>query len=339
MSQNNIYGDRYKCLHHIGEGGMASVYLAIDLKLNRKVAIKIMHHHMRKKEDLRERFRREAYSVSKLKHPNVLEIYDFSGDKSEDLWIVTEFISGVDLNKFSKQDENKPINPFVATCIVREITKALAAAHKLDIIHRDIKPSNIMISKSGSIKLMDFGIAKDLQHTDFTNVGAFMGSPSYMSPEQIRGQAIDVRSDLYALSILYYELLVSELPFKGSNPHEVIMKAMNRDATPAVEVDHQIPRFMSEFIQKGLTKEIGKRHQSAIDILNILDSYLRKHGLDDSGVELEKLFSNPISYKKRLEELGLTRALYNDRPTDKIAQTILSEVENSKKYMTSLCQN
>ena len=191
MASTKIYADRYECLRPLGEGGMATVYLALDLKLNRQVAIKIMHDHMRKKDDLRVRFRQEAFSASKLLHKNILGIYDFSGVDSEDLWIVTEYIEGYDLSRYSKKYHDRKMNPFVVTAIVREIAIALAEAHKHGIIHRDIKPSNIMISKNGQIKLTDFGIAKDLSMTDFTNVGTFMGSPSYMSPEQIKGLKAD----------------------------------------------------------------------------------------------------------------------------------------------------
>ena len=226
MTANKIFADRYQCLRLVGEGGMASVYLAMDIKLNREVAIKVMHDHMREKSELRSRFRKEAHAVSKLRHTNILgDIYDYSGNDSDELWIVTEFIDGLDLSKFVKKFKDKKLNPFIATCIVRELAKALVDAHRQGIIHRDIKPSNIMISKTGHVKLMDFGIAKDTALTDFTHVGTFMGSPSYMSPEQINGSSVDVRTDLYALCVLFYEIVTAELPFTGSNTHEIINSA------------------------------------------------------------------------------------------------------------------
>lgn len=324
MNTTRLFAKRYQTLRRIGEGGMAFVYLATDNTLNREVAIKVMHEHMQTRPELRHRFRQEARSVSKLKHSNILEIYDFSGDDSEQLWIVTEYIEGYDLSKFTKKYKDKKLNPFIALAMVREVAKALAAAHQQGIIHRDIKTSNVMISKNGHIKLMDFGIAKDIGLTDFTNIGTFMGSPSYMSPEQIRGERVDARSDLYGLAVLFYELVTGELPFTGKTTHEIISKVLQRSPLHPKEIDQGIPVFISEFIIKGLEKLPQNRHQSAESIVSLLDNYLRQYGLGDSRAELEKLFSKPKVYQKKLEKLGLTKTILEKKQLSSLKKTIAS---------------
>ena len=222
--RNQILGNRYRIIDRIGEGGMAYVYVALDEKLRRKVAIKVLHEHMEKNPDIRKRFQLEAQAVSALEHPNIVKIYDFSGEYSERLWIVTEVIRGKNLAQYAQSIGPGWVNPVLSACIVREICKALDKAHEEGIIHRDIKPENIMLTSEGRVKLMDFGIAKDLGKAGMTIEGTFMGSPSYMSPEQIRGRNVDLRSDLYSLSVLFYEIATGRLPVIGTTTHDVVLR-------------------------------------------------------------------------------------------------------------------
>lgn len=298
-----IYANRYKCLECIGRGGMASVYLAFDRNLQRQVALKVMHEHMQGKESLRGRFRQEAYSVSKLKHPNILEIYDFSGADVEDLWLVMEYIEGYDLNDYTSCFPQFQIHPLVASCIIREVGKALSEAHKHGIIHRDVKSSNIMVSYAGQIKLMDFGIAKDLVvDNELTQTGSFIGSPSYMPPEQVRGEAIDVRADIYALSVLFFKLLTGKLPYEGDHAHQIMDQVIMAPVPKAQDLKRTIPSFLSRFVHKGMAKEPQNRHQAVRGMVDALDRYLRRHHLGDSGIELELFFYSPKEFAQKVEK-------------------------------------
>ena len=176
--RNSVLGGRYRILEMIGEGGMAYVYLALDEKLGRKVAIKVLHQHMEKNDDIRQRFQLEAQAISGLEHPNIVKIYDFSGNNSDRLWIVQEVINGKNLAEFVQEKKGGWLHPIIAACIIRESCKALEKAHSQGIVHRDIKPENIMLTDRGILKLMDFGIAKDMGSSRMTMTGTFMGSPS-----------------------------------------------------------------------------------------------------------------------------------------------------------------
>lgn len=282
---------------------MAAVYLAFDRKLQRHVALKIMHEHMQGRDSLRQRFRQEAYSVSKLRHPNILEIYDFSGEDVNDLWLVMEYIEGYDLNDYTACFPHHQIHPMVATCIAREVGKALSEAHRHGIVHRDVKPSNIMVSYTGQIKLMDFGIAKDLvvDH-DLTITGSFIGSPSFMPPEQVRGESMDVRVDIYALSVLFFKLLTGKLPYEGENSHVIMDKVLSAPVPKVQDIKRAVPSYLSKFIYKGMAKEAKNRHQAVKSMVESLDQYLRRHQLGDSGVELELFFSSPREFAKKVQK-------------------------------------
>lgn len=301
----------------LGQGGMASVYLAYDTKLKRQVAIKIMHEHMQGRPNLRVRFHREAYSVSKLRHPNILDIYDFSGDNADQLWLVMEFIKGYDLNDYVACFPGEVIHPLVATCIIREVAKALSEAHAHGIIHRDIKASNIMVSDAGQIKLMDFGIAKDLiVDSELTQTGSFIGSPSYMSPEQIRGEDTDARVDIYALSVLFFKLVTGHLPYDGDNTHEIMDRVLSQPIPKPKAVRKTIPTFLSQFIVKGLAKEADQRHQSIHEMVVVLDNYLRDSHFGDSGVELGLFFSDPKEFARKVRKNVKSLRASSDTATD-----------------------
>jgi serine/threonine protein kinase len=301
--KRRIIENRYECLHKIGEGGMACVYEARDRKLNRRVAVKILHEHMQSRGELRQRFIQEAHAVSKLRHTNILEIYDFSGESSPELWVVTELIDGVDLSRYVRDFEDRRINQYVATFIVREIALALEESHTHGIIHRDIKPSNIMVTKNGRIKLMDFGIAKDIATSNLTQIGTFMGSPSYMSPEQIRGGKISDAADLYSLCILFYELVTGKVPFIGTQTTEILTKILETDPVPPKNKVANLLPALNEFILRGLEKNPLSRFSDATEMDEKLNSVLKKSGFGDSRVELELLFRQPTDYANRLKDL------------------------------------
>ena len=297
-----LFGNRYQSLERIGHGGMASVYLAFDVKLQRKVALKVMHEHMQNKANLRNRFRQEARSVSNLKHPNILEIYDYSGDDVGELWLVTEYIKGFDLNHYSTLFPHGQIHPLISTCIIREIAKALSEAHRRGIIHRDIKASNIMTTYGGQIKLMDFGIAKNLVvDMELTQTGSFIGSPCYMSPEQLKGEKIDPRTDIYSLAALFYKLLTGVLPYDGDSAPAIMEQVISQPIPQCKKIKRTIPSYLSYFVAKGMAKNPDDRHQSVNIIVEKLDKFLRLHQLRDSSLELELFFSNPKEFASRVK--------------------------------------
>ncbi|MCY4381402.1 MAG: serine/threonine-protein kinase, partial [Proteobacteria bacterium] len=329
--KGQIFGHRYECIESLGQGGMATVYLAYDKNLKRQVAIKVMHEHMQDRQSLRVRFRQEAYLVSKLKHPNILEIYDFSGEDSQDLWLVMEYIDGCDLNVYVARWPQKYLHYVFATCIIREVAKALSEAHDHDIIHRDVKASNIMVSESGQIKLMDFGIAKDLiVNSDLTLTGSFIGSPSYMSPEQIRGETIDARADIYGVCVLFFKLITGKLPYEGETTHDIMDKVLNQPVPRANSLNHEIPGYISHFITKGLAKKPHHRHQTIGEVVQTLANFLARENFGDSGVELALCFSNPKEFGKKLRKLKKMPA-----PTNKNQQKKGASKKSAKQTINN----
>lgn len=301
--RNQLLGNRYRIIERIGEGGMAYVYVAKDEKLGRKVAVKVLHEHMHKNPELRKRFQMEAQAISSLEHPNIVKIYDFSGTNSDRLWIVTEVIRGKNLAQHAQATGRGWLHPILSACIVREILKALDKAHHEGIVHRDIKPENVMITNEGRVKLMDFGIAKDLGKSNMTIEGTFMGSPSYMSPEQIRGRDVDLRSDLYSLAILFYEVVTGRLPYAGQTTHEVILKILDGEFTHPRYIVPTIPLLLNEMIIKGMAKSPESRFQSAREMGREIDLFLGNLAFDESHVELERFFKDPQAYASRLEQV------------------------------------
>lgn len=304
--KNKIFGDRYKIIDKLGEGGMATVYIALDMRLNRKVAIKILHQHLTNNFEIKQRFYLEAKIISTLEHPNILKIYDFSGEHSKDLWIVMELLNGENLNKFARKFNAATVHPIIATCIICEILKALQEAHSLNLVHRDIKPENVMILKDGRIKLMDFGIAKTVSTTSLTMTGTFMGSPSYMSPEQIRGAEVDERSDIYSLGVVFYELITGRLPYKGNSTHDVILKICEGKYHPPKKYIPNIPDDLNDIIMKAMNLYPNKRYQKAYTFASDLNIFLALNGFEESHIELERYFTNREHFEQRLKMLNFT---------------------------------
>jgi serine/threonine protein kinase len=304
--QKQLIGNRYRVKGLIGEGGMASVYAALDEKLDRRVAVKILHPHLARNPDIRERFLLEAKTVSSLDHPNIIKVYDFSGLDSEQLWMVSEILYGVDLAEYVKRYPKNRLHPIVAILITREVCRALHEAHKLSIVHRDIKPENIMLLDTGQVKLMDFGIAK-VHRAKATQTGTFMGSPSYMSPEQIRGSDVDVRADIYSLSVLFYEIVTGVLPYSGQTTAEVINKIMVGRYTAANLLAPELPFVINEIINKGMKSAKEERFQDILEMSGALDQFLKGFGFGESSKELEQYTHNRLAFDERLAKLKMPK--------------------------------
>src|SRR5688572_12867683 len=288
-------------LEEVGHGGMAVVYRGTDSVLEREVAVKVLHPHLADREESRERLRREALAVAKLRHENILEIFDYSGADAQESYIVTEFIHGPTLREWI--DETLDPRPAIAALIVHRLCLALSHAHKGGIVHRDIKPENVMIrSEDGCVKLMDFGIAQILDNQKLTLTGQLIGSPAYMAPELISGRPLDQRTDLFSVGILLYQLATGELPFAGRNPHEVLNRIADGDYPAPSTICPLVDRELESIMACALATNPDDRYQTVEAFGKALEAYLDEMGVQPAGVELASYFRNPKSYVVELDE-------------------------------------
>lgn len=295
-----VLAERWEVKARIGTGGMASVHAGQDLRLARPIAVKILHHHIAENPDARERLAREARAIAQLKHENVIEVYDYSIEDPDCTWLVSELIEGYSLRQFLDRNETPP--PEVAVMIVAEVVRALKAAHDVGVVHRDVKPDNILIGHGqGRPKLSDFGIAKVMSETKMTMTGNLVGSPSYMSPEQADGQAVDHRTDLYSTGILLYRMVTGTLPFRGQTPIDTIRKVSLGDYVDPMELQPNCPSSIAGIIRKALTREIDQRYQTADEMLKDLGQVLQDAALTATWEELPQYFADPSGYFEALK--------------------------------------
>src|SRR5262245_60039063 len=256
---NNVIGS-YKVLEKIGEGGMGAVYKGVDLMLEREVAVKALRPELARQPDVVERFRAEAVTLAKLNHPNIATLYSFLR-QGDDYFMVMEFVFGETLDSVLKRAGGMPVDR--ATTLFCQALEGIEHAHKMGIIHRDIKPSNMMLTHTGSIKVMDFGIARVLGTARMTRQGNVVGTVEYMSPEQVRGQETDARSDIYSLGILLYEMLTGRVPFSDPSEYE-LMKRQIEERPPAPGEFHPgIPVVVESAVLRALSKDPADRFQTA----------------------------------------------------------------------------
>lgn len=264
--------DRYEIIRSVGEGGMANVYLAHDIILDRDVAVKILRGDLANDEKFVRRFQREAISASSLNHPNIVEMYDVGEDDGK-YFIVMEYIKGQTLKSLIKRRGALTLPEVID--IMLQLTSGIAHAHESYIIHRDIKPQNVLILEDGTVKITDFGIATALGNNEFTQTNSVMGSVHYLPPEQANGTGATIKSDIYSLGILMFELLTGKLPFKGDNAVEIAIKQM-KDSIPSVcAINEDIPQSIENVILKACAKNPKNRYNSALamheDIKTALD--------------------------------------------------------------------
>ena len=258
---------RYEIIKSIGEGGMANVYLAYDTILDRNVAIKVLRGDLANDEKFVRRFQREALSASSLSHPNIVAMYDVGEDNGL-YYIVMEYVEGKTLKQLLKKRGSLTLSE--AIDIMLQLTDGMAHAHDSYIVHRDLKPQNIMIQDDGQIKITDFGIAMALNSTQLTQTNSVMGSVHYLPPEQAAGKGATIKSDIYSMGIIFYELLTGELPFKGDSAVEIALKQMKEPLPDVHKLNNDIPQSIENIILKATAKNPKNRYDDAKSMHNDL---------------------------------------------------------------------
>ena len=281
---NKKIAGRYQLKRLIGQGGMADVYEAEDLILGRTVAVKIMRSSLTGDPVYVTRFHREASAAAALSHKNIVEIYDV-GDEKDDYYIVMEYVPGQTLKELIHK--RGALHYVEAVDIMKQVVSATAKAHSIGIIHRDLKPQNIMVTDSGVVKIGDFGIASIQSLSQVTQTDTIMGSLHYLAPEIARGEKASAQSDLYALGIVFYELLRGEVPFNGESPVNIALKHM-RDEIPSVRAfNPSIPQSVENIIMKATAKNIKDRYLSASDMLDDLNHCLEAEHMNDEKITFD----------------------------------------------------
>lgn len=284
IAKGQRISDRYLILRSIGEGGMANVYLAHDTILDRDVAVKVLRGDMSNDEKFVRRFQREALAASSLTHPNIVEMYDVGEDKGN-YFIVMEYVEGKTLKQLIKKRGTLTLSE--AIDIMLQITDGISSAHDAYIIHRDIKPQNIMIKDDGQVKITDFGIAMALNSTQLTQTNSVMGSVHYLPPEQALGKGATIRSDIYSMGIMFYEILTGKLPFKGENAVEIAMKQIKEDLPSVKDQNSAVPQSVENIIIKATAKNPKNRYHDAKEMHEDLLTCLDEERLNEPRIEFQ----------------------------------------------------
>ena len=308
LSNGQIIGGRYEIVKSIGEGGMANVYLANDKILDRKVAIKVLRGDLANDEKFIRRFQREAQSVANLSHPNIVEVYDVEEEEGQH-YIVMEYIEGKTLKQLLQKRGSLTLSEVID--IMLQLTDGLAHAHDAYIIHRDIKPQNIMIQDDGLVKITDFGIAMALNATQLTQTNSVMGSVHYLPPEQANGKSSTIKSDIYSLGILMYELITGSVPFKGDNAVEIALKHLKEKIPSIRRQNPTIPQSVENIVLRATAKNPKNRYDSVKDMNKDLKECLNEDKKNEKKIVFEypendiddtKVITNVKKSKPELEE-------------------------------------
>lgn len=294
--------DKYEILQKIGEGGMASVYRGRHVTLGRDVAIKVLHPHLSRVPRNRQRFAREARAIENLDHDNILRIFDYSGESTEHCYIVTEFVDGQTLQQLLVDHGVMPSE--VVAQLGMRLAEALQYAHDQGIIHRDLKPENVMLRRDGTVKLMDFGIARFLDEMHLTVTGALVGSPAYMSPEQAMERVLDSRSDLFSLGTLLFHLVTGQLPFSGNNPSIVLRNIIEGNRPGVADLAPAVAGPLADLIHSLLQTDPDDRPRTAAEVGLRLGNVLTDIELDpeDPSWSLQAWLVDPAGYRERLDD-------------------------------------
>ena len=325
VTKGQKINDRYEIIKSIGEGGMANVYLAYDTILDRNVAIKVLRGDLANDEKFVRRFQREALSASSLSHPNIVAMYDVGEDDGL-YYIVMEYIEGKTLKQLLKKRGSLTLSE--AIDIMLQLTDGMAHAHDSYIVHRDLKPQNIMIQDDGQIKITDFGIAMALNSTQLTQTNSVMGSVHYLPPEQAAGKGTTIKSDIYSMGIIFYELLTGELPFKGDSAVEIALKQMKEPLPDVHKLNNDIPQSIENVILKSTAKNPKNRYDDAKSMHNDLLT-----ALNDDRINEE-----PYVYPYPEHEVDETTKIMEPISDDEALATPITDdkVKKSNKLIIAL---
>jgi serine/threonine-protein kinase len=260
---------RYNIIGELGQGAMGTVYKAVDPLIDRVVAIKTINLSLAldEKEEYEGRFYQEAKAAGRLSHPNIVTIFDV-GKSGDIAYIAMEFLQGRELRDILNDGKRLPVDQTID--IVAQVALGLAYAHEHGIVHRDVKPSNIMVVRDGHVKITDFGIARMASAAVRTQTGMVLGSPKYMSPEQVMGKLTDQRSDIFSLGVMLYEMLTGQAPFTGENVNAIMYQTLNSVPPPPSTLSHGVPEMLNFIVAKALAKDLDDRYQDAKEFANDL---------------------------------------------------------------------
>src|SRR5271155_2415278 len=281
LEPGTILAERFEILQLLGQGGMGAVYKARDTELERLVALKLIRPELASHPEILRRFKQELILAREVTHRNVIRIFDL-GQAQGIKFITMEYVEGRDLRTIIHEHDKEKMTSEEVVPIVLQITAALDAAHNAGVVHRDLKPQNVMLDKDGRVYVMDFGIARSLETPGMTQTGALMGTPEYMSPEQAKGEKVDARSDLFALGIIFYEMLTGISPFKADTAMAMMFKRTQERATPLAQLNMGVPAVISDIVSKCLETKAEERYQSAREVITDLEAW--KGGVPHSTI-------------------------------------------------------
>jgi len=307
MAMNKDFGP-FELKEKIGSGGMASVYLAVQKSLQRPVVLKILYPHLAEDEKLVQRFEREARAAAMMRHENIIQVID-CGRQDDVAYICMEFVEGMDLKKWLEAHGTPPIE--MALLMMRDVCRGLEHAHGHRIIHRDIKPANIMLTPDGTIKIMDFGLARSGSETStqMTMVGSVLGTPAYMSPEQATGEVVDERSDIFSAGVVAYELLGGQRPFSGDSYSTVLRAILTSDPQELSEFNPLVPEEVASIVRKMLEKDVSKRYSTIAAAREDLEGVIEQLGLLRGKDLLKEYASGPDVVGQKWRQKRMSRHL------------------------------
>jgi len=322
LFQNQQFG-RYKVGEIIDSGGMATVYKGIDTLLSREIAIKVVHPHLIHKDETIIRFNNEAQAIASLSHENIVKIYDF-GEQKDAKYIIMEYIEGKTLDQILQDYFWLP--NLICVEILMQIFSGISEAHRKGIIHRDIKPGNIMIDTSGTVKIMDFGIAYLAHQESITLTGTFVGSPNYISPEQARGVKVSGKTDVFSTGAVAYQCMTGSVPFFADSPHATVHAILHDPLTPPLRINKKTLVWLSDFIESCLAKNVNER-PDAFQCMSILEKKCTEDSIDTGKKRLIQFLESSSHYKKR-EEQELFNAMRNKAVKDLHRKRVVSALRS-----------
>jgi serine/threonine protein kinase/tetratricopeptide (TPR) repeat protein len=300
LTRGTLFASRYEIIEELGKGGMGKVYRVEDKKIKEEIALKLIKPEIASDRKTIERFSNELKIARKIAHRNVCRMYDLGEEKGTH-FITMEYVPGQDLRGLSKQTGQLAAS--TALSIAKQVCEGLTEAHRLGVIHRDLKPHNIMIDKEGNARIMDFGIARSLTAKGITGAGVMIGTPEYMSPEQVESKVIDQRSDIYSLGVILYEMITGRVPFEGETPLSIAMKHKSETPKDPRKLNTQIPEDLSRVILKCMEKDKEKRYQSANELRSELENI--EEGIPTSEKALPK--RKPLTSREITVTFGLKK--------------------------------